>query len=1182
MVNCYLNFFLPPGWNCLKNVADCAGAINSGVPFQIALKCLSAVVGCAVDLGKTVLKPLDVALDALDCALGLLEPCKGDDLFGSKDPGGLGGPTSAMRMHAFMASDIPPYPVPGMAEVDLHARRAAAVLQVHESYFGDHDWLRTGAGPVLTDWLEQFSNAIATNSPNADSVSTTERAALLAHDLRNFLPEAKIGAFLDRWNLTVQNYSAGIFNSTQIPPGGNTNFIALDRFTAHANAAAAAISASQAEGYPDVFAGLNAAMERLRQIVFAPQDGICAQVRIRIDQEAVIARDAFKATLEIENNSATPLQLITVDLLIFNELGQDSTGLFALPAPTLSGLAGVNGDGTVLSGTTGKAIWNIIPTSEAAPGETQTYYVSGSLRYLQDGVAVTVPLSAAPITVHPLAELHLAYFHQRDVLGDDPFTDEIEPSVPFSLAVMVKNSGDGVARNVRITSSQPEIVDNDKGLFVDFDIIATEVAGQNLAPSLTANFGDVNPGEIKIGHWLLKSTLQGLFVQYDATFEHLDGLGDPRLSLVQSVDIHELIHIVRAPGAFDDGLPDMLVNDFADIEDLPDELYLSDGTIAPVSIVTTGSISGVVSPTTLTVQLSANLPAGWSYLRVPDPGNGNYRLVSVTRSNSAALSMGTNVWLTDRTFIGGGLRPVKENNLHLLDYDSPGVYTLVYATPPVLDITAPVSSIAALPGGSFAEIAVQWSGNDETNGSGLAAFDIFVSEDGGPFALWLEGTTARGAVYAGALGHAYAFYSIASDNAGNRESPPAIADASTTVNLVNAPPALIVGTGQTVNEGATVVINNFASDADSPAQALTFSLDPASPPGATINPLTGRVLWRTGEGTGPGTNAIFVVVKDNGIPALSTTGTVQVVVNEVNSAPALEPIALRRVNEGTLLAFTVTATDPDLPANALFYSLGSAPPGTAINPFTGRFSWRPGVLQGPSTNNIEVIVTDNGVPPLSARQVVQIIVHDAHGDFLVAVGSTNVFAGESSSVPIDLIAGENLARIDFSLSGDDLRLTNLLLASARPEIASVSLAPAGSNQSALTVVAAPTYSLPAAATLAQLNFQTTTNGPSAFVPLRPAFLSGELLNGTPVTNGFGRSGRIVFIHAEPLLDALRLPQQLTLWGHPSQSYKVESIANLAMPGPWFTFTNVTLTNASVTVPVAPVDSAIFYRATEAP
>ncbi|HZO84342.1 MAG TPA: hypothetical protein VFC26_03965, partial [Verrucomicrobiae bacterium] len=697
LADCALNFILPPGLNCAKGVYDCISAAGGSDAFTIIRKCLGAIVDCALDAGKEALKPLDIALDLLDCALGLKDTCRVKSLFGGGAPVGGGGGIMSLATE-------PEFSYPGMAEVDLHARRAAAVLQVFESYFGDRDWLRTGAGPVLTDWLEQFRNAMATNSVDAEAVSTAERAALLTHDLRDFLPEAKIGAFLDRWNLTVQNYVAGIFNSNQIPPGGNTNFIVLDWFTADVNAANDAINASQAEGYPDVFAGLAAAIERLRQIVFAPHDGVCAQVRIRIDQEAVIARDAFKATLEIENNSATPLEAITVELLIFNEQGQDSTGLFGLPAPTLSGLAGVNGEGPVAPGTIGKAVWNIIPTSEAAPGATQTYYVSGSLRYLQDGVAVTVPLSAAPITVHPLAELHLTYFHQRDVFGDDPFTDEIEPSVPFSLAVMVRNSGDGVARNVRITSSQPEIIDNDKGLLVDFDIIATEVAGQNLLPSLTANFGDVNPGQIKIGQWLLKSTLHGLFVEYDATFEHLDGLGDPRLSLVQSVNIHELIHIVRAPGVFEDGLPDMLVNDFADIEDLPDALYLSDGTIAPVSIVTTGSVSGAVSPGTLMVQLSANLPAGWSYLRVPDPGDGNYRLVSVTRSNNVTLSMGTNVWLTDRTFIGGGRRPIKENNLHLLDYDSTGVYTLVYALPPVPDITPPVSSVAALAGSSFAEI----------------------------------------------------------------------------------------------------------------------------------------------------------------------------------------------------------------------------------------------------------------------------------------------------------------------------------------------------------------------------------------------------------------------------------------------------------------------------------------------
>ena len=40
--------------------------------------------------------------------------------------------------------------------------------------------------------------------------------------------------------------------------------------------------------------------------------------------------------------------------------------------------------------------------------------------------------------------------------GDDPFTPEREPSVPFSLSVVMKNAGYGLARNVRFSSEQPE------------------------------------------------------------------------------------------------------------------------------------------------------------------------------------------------------------------------------------------------------------------------------------------------------------------------------------------------------------------------------------------------------------------------------------------------------------------------------------------------------------------------------------------------------------------------------------------------------------------------------------------------------------------------------------------------------------------------------------------------------
>jgi hypothetical protein len=45
--------------------------------------------------------------------------------------------------------------------------------------------------------------------------------------------------------------------------------------------------------------------------------------------------------------------------------------------------------------------------------------------------------------------------------------------------------------------------------------------------------------------------------------------------------------------------------------------------------------------------------------------------------------------------------------------------------------------------------------------------------------------------------------------------------------------------------------------------------------------------------------------------------------------------------------FTATATDSDLPAQALTFSLVSAPPGAAIDASTGAFSWTPTEAQGP-------------------------------------------------------------------------------------------------------------------------------------------------------------------------------------------------------------------------------------------
>ncbi|HUU84061.1 MAG TPA: CARDB domain-containing protein [Phycisphaerae bacterium] len=118
----------------------------------------------------------------------------------------------------------------------------------------------------------------------------------------------------------------------------------------------------------------------------------------------------------------------------------------------------------------------------------------------------------------------------------------------------------------------------------------------------------------------------------------------------------------------------------------------------------------------------------------------------------------------------------------------------------VIDAAAPASAVGALassqPSTTF---QVDWSGADDTDGSGLAAYDLYVSDNGGPYRLWLSGTSDASAVFEGEQTHTYAFYSRARDQVGNLEAAPTAPDAVTVVpDLV--PPA-VADNGVTINGG---------------------------------------------------------------------------------------------------------------------------------------------------------------------------------------------------------------------------------------------------------------------------------------------------------------------------------------------------------------------------------------------
>ena len=55
------------------------------------------------------------------------------------------------------------------------------------------------------------------------------------------------------------------------------------------------------------------------------------------------------------------------------------------------------------------------------------------------------------------------YYQQEISYSDDPFTDFIEPAVPFVLGTLVRNAGAGEATDVSLVSGQPEIIENEQG-----------------------------------------------------------------------------------------------------------------------------------------------------------------------------------------------------------------------------------------------------------------------------------------------------------------------------------------------------------------------------------------------------------------------------------------------------------------------------------------------------------------------------------------------------------------------------------------------------------------------------------------------------------------------------------------------------------------------------------------------
>jgi Ca2+-binding RTX toxin-like protein len=206
-----------------------------------------------------------------------------------------------------------------------------------------------------------------------------------------------------------------------------------------------------------------------------------------------------------------------------------------------------------------------------------------------------------------------------------------------------------------------------------------------------------------------------------------------------------------------------------------------------------------------------------------------------------------------------------------------------------------------------------------------------------------------------------------------------------TITPVNDAPVLQAITNKTINAGSLLTFIVSATDADVPAQTLTYSLTPL-PPGATFTPTTGEFTWTPTVAQASNTYSLTVNVAD-GVVTVGQSFTLTV--NNGNTAPTLAAITDKITKMGTAVTFTAVGSDVDLPLQPLAFSLAAgAPAGAAIDASTGAFSWTPTESAGDSPGQfpITILVSDG---QLTAARTLTVTVNQSNTIAPYIINGTN-------------------------------------------------------------------------------------------------------------------------------------------------------------------------------------------------
>lgn len=649
---------------CIVGLGFCARDLNKDFhSWRSWGGCVASAVGCIPGIG-----PVPALVG---CLISLTEPCEANNA------------SAKMRAGNSSSYSEPSYITDFKNKLAIPLQESKAFQNMLLEYFGDEVWVNETNGEDLQGLMVMLQ--------------TSEEEVLTADNYIKYKPQ----------NVTKEQYYKFIerLNNTALAKTDDGNYIDLSKVAGYVNEINSANEQSVLMGYESTTDMLRKEYALLKGRLEESSSSVCSSITLQFTQKMVMTRQAFRGTLKVFNgNEQEAMKDVKLTLTVTDEKGNIAmSDKFQVNPEKLEGFNGKLDftDGWTLDAQKeGVATVLFIPTKKAAPTVEIRYAFGGTLSYVDPftGLEVTRDLTPITLTVKPSPNLDLTYFMQRDIKGDDPLTKEVEPSEEAEFSLLINNLGYGDATNVRMSTNQPEIVDNEKGLKVKFELMSSQLNGQEktlaLGGSVFTDFGTIPAHSTSYAQWWIKSSLLGHFTDYDVTATHLTSYGNKDLSLLNDVTIHELIRSIDVTKG-DKTLKGFMTNDIVDADDTPDMLYLSDGEIEKVNVAASSSITKT-SDTEYTLTITPS-EEGWNYGNLSDPTYGVSALKSVTRASDGKQISLRNFWQTDRT-LRDGKDPLYENRIHFADqFDGKNAesYILTFEATPSLMLE--VASIEGAP-----------------------------------------------------------------------------------------------------------------------------------------------------------------------------------------------------------------------------------------------------------------------------------------------------------------------------------------------------------------------------------------------------------------------------------------------------------------------------------------------------